>query len=98
MAIAEERAQNIQIMYAKRMNELKQRLKKYDEAVSYYRDTGEALFMEMINNAQKSYEAGEIDIFQYLLSMEAATNIRLEYLRNLWQGNLIILEMNYFTL
>ncbi len=98
MQIAKERASDIQVQYKKRISELNRQLSKYEESIKYYNEFGEQLYTEIINNALKSYEAGEIDIFKYLQSMETATNIKLEYLRNLWQSNLIILELNYFTL
>ncbi len=98
MQIAKERELDTNVQYKKRIGELHRQLGKYNEAIKYYDDFGRQLYTEITDNALKSYQAGEIDIFRYLQSMETATNIKLEYLRNLWQGNLIILELNYFTL
>ena len=72
--------------------------KKYEESLKYYNDFGDKLYNEIVHSAQKSYAAGEIDIYKYLQSVETAMNIKLEYLFNLWQSNRIILEINYFTL
>ena len=98
LQIAREKKFNIQIAYHKKMQELEQRLRKHQESLKYYNNFGEKLYLEIIYNAQKSYEAGEIDIFKYLQSMETAINIKLNYLNSLWQCNLVILEINYFTL
>ena len=70
---------------------------KYDESLNYYNNFGEKLYTEIVYNAQKSYKAGEIDIYKYLQSMEAAMNIKFEYLFNLWQSNRITLDINYLT-
>ncbi|NOX86469.1 MAG: TolC family protein, partial [Chlorobi bacterium] len=98
LQIAMEKEYNLHVQYQKKINELQQQLKKYNESIKYYNDFGDKLFFEIITNAQKSYKAGEIDIFKYLQSMETAVNIKMEYLFNLWQSNMIILEINYFTL
>ena len=98
LQIAREREYNLHVQYQKKVNELQQRLEKYNESIKYYNDFGDKLFLEIIINAQKSYKAGQIDIFKYLQSMETAVNIKMEYLFNLWQSNMIILEINYFTL
>ncbi len=96
--IAQEQEYNLQIKYRKRIEELSKELKKYDEALKYYNDFGENLYEQMILSTQKSYQAGQIDIFKYLQSLETAMNIKLDYLYNLWQSNNVVLELNYFTM
>ncbi len=96
--VAMEQEQNRQVMYNKKRAELNRKLMKYQESLKYYTDFGEKLYIEIINTAQKSYDSGVIDIYKYLQSMETATNIKLEYLQNLWESNKITLELNYFTL
>ncbi len=98
LQIAMEKEYQLHVQYQKKMNELNQRLKKYNETIKYYNDFGEKLYLEIVNNALRSYKSGQIDIFKYLQSMENAMNIKMDYLRNLWQSNLIILDINYFTL
>ena len=98
LQIALEKQYYLNITFQKEINELKQMLKKYAESLKYYDDFGEKLYAEIVHAAQKSYDAGEIDIYRYLISMETAMNIKLEYLFNLWQSNKITLEINYFTL
>ena len=98
LQIAMEREYNLQIQYAKKLNELKKKLEKYTESINYFNDFGNKLFDQIVLNATESYKAGEIDIFKYLQSMETAVDIKMEYLHNLWQSNMITLEINYFTL
>lgn len=98
LQIALEKEYNLYVRYQKKVNELEKKLEKYNESLKYYDEFGDKLFVEIMNNAQKSYRSGQIDIFKYLQSMETAVNIKMEYLFNLWQRNMIILEINYFTL
>ncbi len=96
--IAEEQQYNLDIKYRKRIEELSKQLKKYEEALNYYHNYGENLYEKMVLSAEKSYKAGQIDIFKYLQSLETATQIKLDYLYNLWQSNNVVIELNYFTL
>ena len=96
--IAMENQYNLDITYQKRISELTQLLAKYNESLKYYDDYGKELYSQIINSAQKSYNAGEIDIYKYLQNMETAMNIKLEYLFTLWQSNKISIQINYFTI
>ncbi|MCF6241086.1 MAG: efflux RND transporter permease subunit, partial [Bacteroidales bacterium] len=96
--IAQEQQAGLEIRYRKRINELNKQVQKYEEALNYYHNFGEDLYEQMVLSAEKSYKSGQIDIFKYLQSLEAAMNIKLDYLYNLWQSNNIIIELNYFTL
>ena len=75
----------------------KSELKQKHEAIRYYNESGKRLSDEIINTAEKSYRNGEIDFFQYIQSMENATDIRLDYLDNLLQYNQAYLELYYFN-
>nr|WKN34931.1 CusA/CzcA family heavy metal efflux RND transporter [Tunicatimonas sp. TK19036] len=81
-----------------RSEALKAELRKYEQAIQYYRETGEELAGEIMNTAQKSYFNGEIDYFQYIQSLENARELELSYLENLHQYNQTVLEINYLTL
>ena len=78
---------------AQKKSELEQ---KY-ESIRYYNESGKTLSDEIIKTAEKSYSNGEIDFFQYIQSMENATNIQLDYLDNLLQYNQAYLELHYFN-
>jgi cobalt-zinc-cadmium resistance protein CzcA len=58
---------------------------------------GSRLAAEIYRTAQKSYQNGDIDFFQFILSLETATGIELNYLDNLAGYNRIVLELNYLT-
>lgn len=73
-------------------------LKKYGEALTYYEKEGTQLAKEILNTAQASYRSGEIDFFQYLTSIENASEIELEYLTNLNLYNQTVIEINNLTL
>jgi cobalt-zinc-cadmium resistance protein CzcA len=100
--IAQEVVENEELEYKIRLktkqSELYTRLKKYDEALSYYKEEGEQLSQEIFKTAKISYESGEINFFQYIQSMENALEILLDYLNNLNIYNQVVLEINYLTL
>jgi cobalt-zinc-cadmium resistance protein CzcA len=81
-----------------KQSELYTQLKKYDEALSYYKEEGEQLSQEIFKTAKISYESGEINFFQYIQSMENALEILLDYLNNLNIYNQVVLEINYLTI
>lgn len=73
---------------------------KYQEAILYYDRYGKKLSEEILKVATQSFKQGEIDFFQYIQSLENATNIELDYLDNVFQFNknqLDMLYMNYET-
>lgn len=72
-------------------------LKKYRKAIEYYEQTGEELASGILANAQMAYREGEIDYLQYIHLLENARNIEINYLRNLWEYNMTVLEANYLT-
>ncbi len=81
-----------------RKNQLKQKLEKYLQAIRYYQNQGKTLSATLFRTADKSFMAGEINYFQFIQSMKAATDIRLNYLDNLLQYNQTVLELQYIEL
>ena len=75
----------------------KSELGQKQEAIRYYNESGKILSDEIIKTAEKSYRSGEIDFFQYIQSMESASDIQLDYLDNLLQYNQTYLELYYFN-
>ncbi len=53
---------------------------------------------EIIKVANSSYKNGEIDFFQYILSLENATTIQVEYLDAVIQYNKTQLDLQYINL
>jgi cobalt-zinc-cadmium resistance protein CzcA len=96
--IVEEQQQDYKVQLNAKYNTLLAKLQQYNEAISYYEIQGKALSEEIIKTAERSYKEGEIDFFQYIQSMETATDIELTYLENLNKYNQTVIAINYLTL
>lgn len=72
-------------------------LAKYQEGIYYFNQFGKKLAEEIIKVANLSYKNGEIDFFQYIQSLENASDIQLDYLDTLLQYNLTQLDL-YFPI
>ncbi|UFH34827.1 CusA/CzcA family heavy metal efflux RND transporter [Flavobacterium acetivorans] len=75
----------------------KNELAKYQEAINYYAQIGKKLSDEIIKVGNLSYKQGEIDFFQYIQSLENASNIQVDYLDNVLQFNIIQLDIQYLN-
>ncbi len=73
-------------------------LKKYEAAISYYNSQGKMLKKEIITTANKSYEEGELDFFQYIQSLEVAQEIELTYIENLNNYNQTSIQINHLLI
>jgi len=93
----EEQRKNREAMMNGFLAAKKSELEQKHEAIRYYNESGKTLSDEIIKTAEKSYRNGEIDFFQYIQSLENATNIQLDYLDNLLQYNQAYLELHYFN-
>jgi cobalt-zinc-cadmium resistance protein CzcA len=91
-------ALNYIITLKSRQEQLMTDLRKYNEVILMYQTTGKKMANEIRKYARMAYENGEIDVFMYLLSLENATNIELDYLDNLKTYNQTVLELNYLYL
>jgi len=80
-----------------KQNELKSKLLKYQESLVFYNTSGKQLSEELIRSSQKSYQLGEIDFFEFAMSIENALTLNLDYIDNLAKYNQIALEINYLT-
>ena len=80
------------------LSQQQQILEKYKEGIKYYNQYGKKLSEEIIKVAEMSYKHGEIDFFQYIMSLENATSIQMDYLETLLQYNLTQLNLQYITL
>ncbi len=63
--------------------------------LNFYTQDGKLLQEELIRTATISWENGEIDFTNYVISIENALNIRLEYLENIKSLNELTLDYNY---
>ena len=94
----EQEKQNEIIKIEKFINQKTEELAKHNEAIQYYKLYGEKLANEILKVANLSYKNGEIDFFQYIVSLENATTIRVDYLDNVLQYNKTIYQIQYLTL
>lgn len=74
------------------------KLGQFNEAISYYETQGKTLSEEIIKTAERTFKEGEIDFFQYIQSIETATDIELSFLANLNAYNQTIIKINYLIL
>ncbi len=70
-------------------------LRKYQQALDNYDQTGKQLSISLTNAANRSFESGEIQFYQYLQTMEKAVQIQVNYLQNLRLYNETVLSLNY---
>ncbi|HQA76539.1 MAG TPA: CusA/CzcA family heavy metal efflux RND transporter [Salinivirgaceae bacterium] len=73
-------------------------LQKLNETIEFYNNTGKQLSDEIIRTATRSYEAGEIDFYEFAVSMENALKLTLEYYEAVLEYNRVALELNYLTI
>ncbi len=69
--------------------------RKYQRLLGYYRDEGldQAAFIQQ--TAVRQIEAGEIDFFQYLRSIERYTEMRLGFLEAVYKYNQSVIQLEY---
>jgi cobalt-zinc-cadmium resistance protein CzcA len=70
---------------------------KLKELLDYYNRVGSMLYDEIIRTAQLNFENGEIDFFVFASSIEAALQIKLDYLNNVMEYTSVTLELNYLS-
>ena len=73
-------------------------LQQYQEAIDYYENAGKQLAHELINNGTKAFKGGEIDFLQYIQLLDNAKGIEITYLENLYNYNMILLDIKYLTI
>ncbi len=81
-----------------RREELMSEIRKFRESLNYFSSTGKKLSDEIVKSAKESYESQEIDLFQYVQSIENAITIDIEHLDWLEKYNNVVLELNYLEM
>ena len=72
-------------------------VEKYQRLLRYYHELGLDQAQVIRNTATLQMDAGEIDFFQYLQSMQRYTQTRLQYFETLRNYNLAIIEFEYVS-
>nr|MCU0351035.1 efflux RND transporter permease subunit [Flavobacterium sp.] len=75
-----------------------QEVEQQQQAIAYFNEYGKKVSEEIIKVADSSYKHGEIDFFQYILSLENATTIQVDYLEAVMQYNTTILDLYYLNI
>jgi len=96
--VAEAEKQDYKVKLNAEHKTLMAKLQQHDEAISYYETQGKTLSEEIIKTAERTFKEGEIDFFQYIQSIETATDIELTYLSNINAYNQTVIAINYLTL
>ncbi|SDM29389.1 CusA/CzcA family heavy metal efflux RND transporter [Kriegella aquimaris] len=96
--IATKESEEYNIQLNARLQELLDELAKYEKALIYYKEEGTMLSTEILKTANGSFKNGEIDFYQYILSLENAYQVQLDYLENLNRYNQAVIKINYITL
>jgi cobalt-zinc-cadmium resistance protein CzcA len=95
--IAIEEFQNYEIKLKTKYDALLSQLNKHQKALDYYEEEGADLSDEILKTANGSFKNGEIDFYQYILSLENAYDIQLDHLENLNTYNQTVIAINYLT-
>ncbi|MBE0649152.1 MAG: CusA/CzcA family heavy metal efflux RND transporter [Bacteroidales bacterium] len=69
-------------------------LEKAEYTLTYFDEKGLSLSLSMISSAEKSYRAGEINLFQYIFTLNEAFALQLEYLDALNSYNQTVIRIN----
>lgn len=77
--------------------QLQTQLKQQEEIIRYYEEEGRELADQLMQQANRSYQEGEIDFLQYVQLLENSRNITLIYLQSRYEQQLTILKINYLT-
>ncbi len=98
ISAAEASLKDIELQMNSRRNALEKELVKFQQHVTYYQNEGQALSAAILKTAESSFRNGEIDFFQYILSIENAFQIELDYLDDLNNYNQTVIAINYLSL
>jgi len=95
--VAIEEFQNYEVKLKSKYDVLLSQLNQHQKALEYYEVEGADLSNEILKTANSSFKNGEIDFYQYILSLENAYDIQLDHLENLNTYNQTVIAINYLT-
>jgi cobalt-zinc-cadmium resistance protein CzcA len=96
--IIAQQTSNIKASLSAKYEQLNIELKKHKKVLRFYQEEGKMLSQAIISASTKAFQAGEIDFLQYLQSLEQANDIERNYLDNLIQYNLKVVEIQYLLM
>ncbi|MEP0133122.1 MAG: CusA/CzcA family heavy metal efflux RND transporter [Eudoraea sp.] len=95
--IAVEQSKEYEVQLNNEYMALNAKLIKQEKALKYYEEEGTVISDEILKTATLSFKNGEINYFQYILSLENAYEIKLDYLNSLNEYNQTVIAINYLT-
>ena len=98
ISVSKIEEENYLLKLKMRREELMSEMRKLRESLNYFVTTGKKLSDEIVQSAKEAYESQEIDLFQYVQSIENAITIEIEYLDWLAKYNNVVLELNYLEI
>jgi len=98
ISISKNAEENYLIYLKMRREELMNEIRKLRKSLNYFATTGKKLSDEIIQNAKEEYDSQNIDMYQYVQSIENAITIEMEHLDWLSKYNNIVLELNYLEM
>ena len=87
-----EKNKNDLIQY---QNRLTSQLAMHRQAIDKYTQQIQPLQGAVIQSAEKSFQQGEIDFFQYILTLENNTDMKMNYLYHVYKYNQTVIELNF---
>ena len=90
-----EQLRDYKLKMTTQINQLKLDLQKAQEALNYYEKDGQVLSNALLLAANRSFNAGEIDFFQYIQSLDRATQLQIDQLFQLNQYNQTAISIQY---
>ena len=88
---------NYRTIYRYKTEKLLGEVEKYRIGLDYYMQDGKKISEEIFRAAKISFDAGEIDFLQLVQVMDRALEMELEYLNLVNKYNMLVAELNYFT-
>lgn len=73
-------------------------LEKQNEFLKNYEQFGNPMYNELIKATETYRNAGEIGIYKYIVSLETAVQIQIDYLNSLHQKQNALIELKYLSL
>lgn len=73
------------------------KLEQYEDDINYYISRGKLLSQQIQQEAKKSFDNGDIDLYEYVENIENALDIEVQYIDNLLEHNIAALRLKYYT-
>ena len=93
-----EKYQNFKRLRSATLSEWQLELKKQNAYIDNYKEFAQPMYEELMQATQTFRSSGEIGIYQYIISLETAVQIQLDYLNSLWQKQNAMVELKYLNL